>query len=80
MRTLISSNSSLAIWFAAAGMLFVASEAAAQAQTHANAQSSAAGKIVSVAPFSLTTLDGSTVTISAKENAGITVVLLLGTE
>jgi hypothetical protein len=49
-------------------------------QTQAMAQSDAVVGITPVAPISLTALDGSTVTISAREDRGITVVCFLGTE
>ncbi len=49
-------------------------------QTQAMAQSDAVVEITPVAPISLTALDGSTVTISAGEDRGITVVCFLGTE
>ena len=48
-------------------------------QAPAMAQSDAVD-IGPIAPFNLTALDGSTVTISAKEDGGITVVCFLGTE
>ncbi|HEY3394992.1 MAG TPA: redoxin domain-containing protein, partial [Lacipirellulaceae bacterium] len=49
-------------------------------QTQALPQSDVAVEIDPVAPFDLTTLDGSTVMISAKEDRGVTVVCFLGTE
>jgi hypothetical protein len=43
-------------------------------------QSDAASRIGPIAPFELTALDGSTLSISGKGNGGITVVCFLGTE
>src|SRR5688572_8568963 len=49
-------------------------------QAQALAQSEAVVEITPVAPFSMTSLDGSTVTISAEQDRGIKVVCFLGTE
>jgi peroxiredoxin len=49
-------------------------------QTHAMAQFDAVVESRPIAPFNLTALDGSIVTISAEKERGITVVCFLGTE
>jgi hypothetical protein len=49
-------------------------------QAQAMAQSDGALNIETVTPFNLTALDGSTVTISTKEDGGITVVCFVGPE
>jgi thiol-disulfide isomerase/thioredoxin len=60
-------------WFGPIGVLVFLLQAPAMAQPDAVS-------IGPVGPFHLTALDGSTLTISAKEDGGITVVCFLGTE